>query len=38
MGIEWPISTPVLSEKDRIFPRLKDIPPEQLPTYGGCAK
>lgn len=30
IGIQWPISDPVLSEKDAKALRLKDIPPEQL--------
>jgi len=31
IGIAWPIDTPVLSEKDRNYPRLKDLPPGRLP-------
>ena len=33
IGIEWPIQSPQLSEKDRSAPQLKDIPPERLPVY-----
>ena len=35
VGIKWPISDPLLSEKDSQFPFLKDIPPHLLPPYGG---
>lgn len=31
VGIEWPIENPALSEKDRNYPRLKDIPASGLP-------
>lgn len=32
IGIEWPVSTPALSDKDRHAPRLKDIPRHKLPA------
>lgn len=35
LGIEWPIDTPLLSAKDRTYPRLQELPPERLPQYGG---
>jgi dTDP-4-dehydrorhamnose 3,5-epimerase len=35
LGIEWPIDTPLLSAKDRTYPRLTELPPERLPQYGG---
>lgn len=35
IGIDWPITTPNLSEKDGSYPKLKDIPLTQLPKYGG---
>ena len=31
LGIEWPVSRPLLSDRDRGAPRLKDIPRDQLP-------
>lgn len=33
LGIEWSTSSPLLSPKDAILPRLKDIPQEQLPRF-----
>lgn len=30
IGIEWPVKTPILSDKDARAPRLKEIPPERL--------
>jgi dTDP-4-dehydrorhamnose 3,5-epimerase len=30
IGIEWPIEDVILSDKDRVLPRLKDIPKERL--------
>ncbi|MDF1552135.1 MAG: dTDP-4-dehydrorhamnose 3,5-epimerase [Deferrisomatales bacterium] len=35
LGVQWPVGTPLLSEKDRNNPRLRDIPPERLPAGGG---
>lgn len=34
IGIDWPIERPVLSQKDSVYPRLKNIPREHLPRYG----
>ena len=31
IGIDWPIETPVLSEKDQGYPLLRDIPDQKLP-------
>lgn len=31
LGIPWPEATPLLSEKDAVYPRLQDIPADQLP-------
>jgi dTDP-4-dehydrorhamnose 3,5-epimerase len=31
LGINWPITTPVLSEKDQRYPRLAEVPLERLP-------
>ena len=33
IGVDWPVENPVLSEKDRNYDYLKDVPPEYLPTY-----
>jgi len=33
IGIQWPVADPLLSDRDRRFPFLKDIPLENLPTY-----
>ena len=33
IGIDWPISTPVLSEKDSNYRNLEDIPKQFLPAY-----
>ena len=35
LGIDWPIKTPVLSEKDKQNPKLDQIPEDHLPAYGG---
>lgn len=33
IGIEWPINAPLLSDKDRANPKLRDISPDRLPRY-----
>jgi dTDP-4-dehydrorhamnose 3,5-epimerase len=33
IGVDWPVENPVLSEKDRNYDYLKDVPPEFLPIY-----
>lgn len=33
LGIPWPIVEPLLSDRDRDFPALKEAPPEHLPVY-----
>ena len=33
IGIDWPVETPILSEKDGSYPKLIEIPEELLPTY-----
>ncbi|WP_425060470.1 dTDP-4-dehydrorhamnose 3,5-epimerase [Sporomusa carbonis] len=33
LGILWPIDQPTLSEKDKLYPRLKDIPWERLAKF-----
>ncbi|KAB7765806.1 dTDP-4-dehydrorhamnose 3,5-epimerase [Xanthomonas maliensis] len=33
IGVDWPISSPILSAKDRAAPLLEDIAEERLPVY-----
>jgi dTDP-4-dehydrorhamnose 3,5-epimerase len=33
LGIDWPVSDPLLSDRDAAAPFLADIPPERLPVY-----
>jgi dTDP-4-dehydrorhamnose 3,5-epimerase len=33
IGIEWPIDAPLLSDKDRANPKLRDISSDRLPRY-----
>jgi len=33
IGINWPVSTPLLSEKDMAYPCLKDVPKDRLPVF-----
>ncbi|MCA3749546.1 MAG: dTDP-4-dehydrorhamnose 3,5-epimerase [Rubrobacter sp.] len=33
IGIDWPVGEPVLSEKDRAAPALREMPPGHLPRY-----
>ena len=33
LAIDWGIADPNLSPKDRALPRLKEVPPEKLPTF-----
>ena len=35
IGIEWPVTNPVLSDKDKILLPLADIPVGKLPQYAG---
>ena len=34
LRINWPITAPILSDRDAQLPPLKDVPPDRLPTYG----
>jgi dTDP-4-dehydrorhamnose 3,5-epimerase len=33
LGIDWPLSAPLLSDKDGKTPLLKDVAPERLPIF-----
>ncbi|MFL6593042.1 MAG: dTDP-4-dehydrorhamnose 3,5-epimerase [Luteimonas sp.] len=33
LAIDWPVSAPVLSDKDARAPMLADVPPDRLPTF-----
>jgi dTDP-4-dehydrorhamnose 3,5-epimerase len=33
IGIEWPIAQPILSDRDRVAPPLREIPEDALPRY-----
>lgn len=33
LGIEWPVAEPVLSDKDREYPTLEEMPVEDLPAF-----
>ncbi|MDA8137558.1 MAG: dTDP-4-dehydrorhamnose 3,5-epimerase [Desulfobacteraceae bacterium] len=33
LNIQWPVDQPVLSDKDRRLPLLKDVPAQRLPAY-----
>jgi dTDP-4-dehydrorhamnose 3,5-epimerase len=35
LGIEWPVTTPLLAEKDRHYPTLGAAPREHLPIFKG---
>ncbi|MGD8891678.1 MAG: dTDP-4-dehydrorhamnose 3,5-epimerase [Desulfobacterales bacterium] len=32
IGIDWPVQDPIISEKDKQYPRLSEINPDQLPV------
>ncbi|CUH94485.1 dTDP-4-dehydrorhamnose 3,5-epimerase [Propionispora sp. 2/2-37] len=34
VGIEWPLQEVILSDKDKVYPQLKDVKPDRLPLYG----
>ena len=34
LGIDWPIDNPIISTKDAVYPRLKDISHDSLPHFG----
>jgi dTDP-4-dehydrorhamnose 3,5-epimerase len=35
LDIEWPVTTPLLAEKDRHYPTLSTVPREHLPMFEG---
>lgn len=36
LGIEWPLKEPMLSDKDKKYPMLKNIEPKTLPQWSEC--
>jgi dTDP-4-dehydrorhamnose 3,5-epimerase len=34
LTIPWPVLNPMLSDKDREYPKLRDLSPDQLPVFG----
>ena len=35
LAVDWPVSAPVLSDKDAKAPFLEDVAPERLPVFAG---
>ena len=35
LAIDWPVSTPLLSDKDACAPLIADVSPDRLPSIGG---
>lgn len=33
IGIDWPLTNVILSDKDKFYPQLKDVSPDKLPAY-----
>jgi dTDP-4-dehydrorhamnose 3,5-epimerase len=33
IGIDWPVEIPIVSDKDKQFPGLQDVPEQHLPIY-----
>ena len=33
LSIAWPVTDPIMSEKDRLYPTLSEVPAEDLPVY-----
>ncbi len=33
IGIDWPVEVPIVSDKDKQFPELQDVPEQHLPIY-----
>jgi len=33
IGIDWPVKVPVVSDKDKLFPKLKEAPEKDLPIH-----
>jgi dTDP-4-dehydrorhamnose 3,5-epimerase len=33
IGIDWPVEVPIVSDKDKQFPGLQDVPEQHLPIY-----
>ncbi len=37
LGIAWPVAAPILSDKDRAYAFLSNVPPEDLPPFGSLS-
>lgn len=37
LAIAWPVDAPLVSDKDAVFPRLRDIPKDRLPTLASAS-
>ena len=35
LAIDWPVSEPIISDKDKVYTKLSDIDSAKLPVYGG---
>jgi dTDP-4-dehydrorhamnose 3,5-epimerase len=38
LAIEWPVAEPIVNDRDRLSPRLADVPADELPRYARRAR